>query len=177
MNGSSSSTSDDDPAGSSRWNWIGADGSPAANTFDVEDGDRLVEAARYARSFAHAPYSGFHVGAAVMTEDGETVATGCNVENASFGATLCAERAAIAAAVLEGARDIAALALSLESSRGEPVEKRTPCGICRQVLAEFGSDATVIYLDNGPSRDGPVHGDALGLADLLPLRFRLETED
>ncbi len=97
---------------------------------------RLVEAARRARGFAYAPYSRFRVGAAVLAEDGR-VFTGCNVENGSFGLTVCAERNAVGAAVVAGARPVAVAVVG-------DVDDLTPCGACRQVLAEFDADMTVV---------------------------------
>lgn len=93
--------------------------------------EMLVEKALSARKNAYAPYSHFHVGAAILTESGN-IYTGCNVENASFGAAICAERAAVCAAVSAGEKSITALAVAAGET---PV---TPCGICRQFLSEFG---------------------------------------
>ncbi|MBI3285532.1 MAG: cytidine deaminase [Burkholderiales bacterium] len=100
---------------------------------------KLLSEARKAREQAYAPYSGnFKVGAAVLTENGE-IFSGCNVENASFGATICAERVAVFKAVAAGYRRIRAVAVIAETP--EPVP---PCGMCRQVIAEFGGDADVL---------------------------------
>lgn len=93
----------------------------------------LVELANNAKENAYAPYSGFRVGAALISANGK-VFTGCNIENASFGATVCAERTAVFKAVSEGENKIDAIAIISDSK-----EIVFPCGICRQVLAEFGS--------------------------------------
>jgi len=103
----------------------------------------LAEAARLASERAYAPYSRFAVGAAVLSADGR-VFTGCNVENVSFGLTICAERNAIFHAVAEGARDLVAVAVFTPTR--SPV---TPCGACRQVIGEFGRDALVQCHANG----------------------------
>ncbi len=119
----------------------------------------LVAAARAARERAHAPYSRFKVGAALLCADG-TVVRGCNVENASYGATVCAERAAVIAAVADGRRAFAAIAVVADTPT--PV---TPCGICRQALAEFGTDLTVICANTaGETAE-------FGLLELLPHGF------
>lgn len=100
--------------------------------------DKLVDAARKARLRSYSPYSKFAVGAAIQTGSGR-IFTGTNIENVSFGLTLCAERAAIAAAIAAGERNICVLALVTDSSK--PV---VPCGACRQVLAEFNPSLTII---------------------------------
>jgi cytidine deaminase len=117
----------------------------------------LVEAAAVARHAAYAPYSGFQVGAALLAEDG-SVYTGCNVENASFGLTCCAERVALFRAIAEGRRSFRAIAVVTPNAV-------TPCGACRQVLAEFSPRMQVIV------SDGRRHSRTYGLADLLPASF------
>lgn len=100
--------------------------------------DRLIAAARAARENAHAPYSNFRVGAAVRANSGR-VFTGCNVENATYGLTLCAERVAIFKAVSEGERGFDAIAVVADTDVLTP-----PCGACRQIIWEFCGDAVVV---------------------------------
>jgi cytidine deaminase len=123
----------------------------------------LLTAARAVRRHAHAPYSRFTVGAAVLDDAGR-VHVGCNVENASYGLTVCAERNAVAAAVATGAKAIRAVAV-VTRLRHPPA---TPCGACRQVLAELGADDLPVLLA-GPT--GAAREDRLGA--LLPQAFRL----
>ncbi|HEX6037862.1 MAG TPA: cytidine deaminase [Longimicrobium sp.] len=99
----------------------------------------LLDSARQARQHAYAPYSRFSVGAALLAADGR-IFTGCNVENASYGLTNCAERVAIGKAVSEGAREFVAIAVT----GPEDAVAAAPCGACRQVLSEFGPDLPVI---------------------------------
>src|SRR5471032_2055516 len=99
--------------------------------------DGLVAAARKVRENAYAPYSRFQVGAALVTKTGK-VFCGCNVENLSFGLTVCAERAAVFAAIAAGEKEFEAIAVVADS-----VQPVTPCGACRQVLAEFSSDLKI----------------------------------
>ena len=98
----------------------------------------LVEAARDARTRAVAPYSNFSVGAALLLEDGEIV-TGCNIENATYGLTICAERVALVKALSDGHRTFVALAVSADAALPTP-----PCGACRQLLWEYCGDIPVI---------------------------------
>jgi cytidine deaminase len=132
------------------------------STITGEHWRELADAARIASASAYCRYSNFRVGAAVLTSDG-AIARGCNVENASFGLTICAERNAIFSAVAGGARAIVALALYTPTPL--PV---TPCGACRQVLAEFGRNALVRCACDGP--------DVLTftLDALLPQRFAID---
>ena len=100
--------------------------------------DVLIAAARTAREHAHAPYSNFRVGAAVRAKSGR-IFTGCNVENATYGLTLCAERVAIFKAISEGERGFDAVAVVADTDTLTP-----PCGACRQILWEFCGDAEVV---------------------------------
>lgn len=102
--------------------------------------EKLVSQALQARKNAYAPYSDFKVGAAVLTDDGK-IFTGCNIENASYGATNCAERTAIFKAISEGYKTIKAIAIV-----GVQNDYTYPCGICRQVIAEFATEDTKIIL-------------------------------
>ncbi len=101
----------------------------------------LIEAALAARLHAHAPYSNFLVGAAIEAEDGRFF-TGCNVENATYGLTVCAERVAVFKAISEGVRKFKAIAVSADSERLTP-----PCGACRQILWEFLGDVPLTLVN------------------------------
>ena len=117
------------------------------NTSEI-DLDKLFEEARKAAGFAYAPYSKFRVGAALLADDGSVI-TGCNVENRSFGLTICAERNAITKAVSLNLRSFKALAVSTPDSK-DPVG---PCGACRQVLSEFMPPyAPVIFGGSGEEK-------------------------
>lgn len=124
--------------------------------------DELVRRARAVMANAHAPYSKFHVGAAIEADDG-SVHVGCNVENASYGLTICAERMAVGAAVAAGKRKLKRVAVA---TAVEP--PATPCGACRQVLAEFGLDLEVITA-------GPTSERRWRLRELLPEAFTPES--
>jgi cytidine deaminase len=121
---------------------------------------QLLDQARRAREHAYAPYSRFTVGAAVLTATGE-IFSGCNIENASLGATICAERVAIFRAVAAGSRALTALAVIADTP-----EPAAPCGLCRQVLAEFTPDCPVL-MANMAGQTRLAH-----LKELLPLAFR-----
>jgi cytidine deaminase len=120
---------------------------------------RLADAARRASAHAHCPYSRFRVGAAVLSGDG-VISAGCNVENASYGLTVCAERNAVSRAVADGGRSIEAIVVYTPTP--EPV---TPCGACRQVIAEFGIGARIRCICDGPAIL------EFSLTDLLPSAF------
>ncbi len=124
------------------------------------DIEKLRQEAILAKQRAYAPYSGFRVGAAVLGDDGR-IHVGANVECASYGGTICAERAAVAAAVSSGARRILAVAVS-----GDTPQSLTPCGICRQVLAEFAEPETPVWCGDGMDRFV-----RLTLEALLPYAF------
>jgi cytidine deaminase len=119
----------------------------------------LLEAARRATRFAYAPYSKFHVGAAVLATDGR-IFSAANVENASYGLTICAERAAVFKAVSEGATQLVAAAVSVDPSTSP--EPFPPCGACRQVLAEFMPPEANVTIDKLGT---------FSMRDLLPITF------
>jgi cytidine deaminase len=119
----------------------------------------LVDAARLARRHAHAAFSKFRVGAALQTADG-VVITGCNIENATYGLTLCAERVAMFKALSEGYRAFSRIAIVADTDAPTP-----PCGACRQILWEFGGDLEIV-LANLTDEKGTHR-----LKDLLPLPF------
>ena len=119
---------------------------------------QLVDRALQARERAYAPYSHYRVGAALLTADGQIV-VGCNVENAAYPATICAERVALTSAVAQGMRDFAAIAVATQDGG-------SPCGICRQVMAELGASMDV-YIAN---HEGEF--SATTVQNLLPVSFQ-----
>ena len=125
---------------------------------------RLRAAAFTAMERAYAPYSGFRVGAAILGERGDLV-TGCNVENSSYPAGICAERGAVAALIAGGSRTVTALVLATEATVATP-----PCGVCRQVLSEFADpELEVVSITRGG------HEARWRMADLLPAPFTPES--
>lgn len=127
--------------------------------------DQLVAAAREAKINAYAPYSGFKVGAALQSEDGR-IFTGANVENASFGLSHCAERVALGSAVTAGARRFSRMVVVTDGS-----PPSAPCGACRQVLSEFGTEVAVDAVGPGATRRwvlAELLPDGFGPGDLTP---------
>jgi cytidine deaminase len=129
----------------------------------TKDWEPLVELARVAMANAHAPYSNFFVGAALRTTTGEVFA-GCNVENASYGMTNCAERTAIFSAVAKLGPKIEIEAIAITCAQNVPC---APCGACRQVIYEFGPRAFVYFQTATGWKETPI-------TDLLPYGFRLK---
>lgn len=126
--------------------------------------EKLISAAREAMTHSYAPYSRFNVGAALLTKSGR-VFTGCNIENASYGATVCAERTAAFKAVSEDEREFTAIAV-VGGKDGVIKDFTPPCGICRQVLSEFAADGFAVLMCDA---DGTVK--KMTLTELLPLSF------
>ena len=125
--------------------------------------EKLCELAREAMTHSYSPYSGYKVGAALLCKDG-TVYTGCNIENASYTPTVCAERTAIFKAVYDGRREFVAIAVC-GGKDGVITGQFPPCGVCRQVMREFCGDDFVIYMVK------PNGYEAVTLAQLLPYSF------
>ena len=126
------------------------------------DVEKLIETAKEAMEYAYAPYSHFRVGAALLCEDG-TVYTGCNIENAAYGPTNCAERTAFFKAVSEGQREFTAIAVISDSDTFT-----APCGVCRQVMSEFcGPDFQILMCNSKKEYQ------MISLRELLPFAFSL----
>lgn len=121
----------------------------------------LIEASLAARANAYAPFSNFYVGAAVLDDRGQ-ITPGVNVENSSYGLTICAERTAATSAVTAGAKRIVAVAVATPGAAA-------PCGACRQFMYELGPEATVLLVDSGSGEVQRV----VPLSELLPAGFRL----
>ena len=129
--------------------------------------EQLVSMVKEAMMNAYSPYSGYKVGAALLCKDG-SVYTGCNIENAGYSATNCAERTALFKAVSEGKREFTSIAIC-GGKDGVLDGEFPPCGVCRQVMQEFCEDEFLIYL---ASKDGI---ETYTLKELLPMSFRPET--
>ncbi len=129
---------------------------------DNNENRQLLEIASMSAKYAYAPYSGFKVGAAVLTEDG-MVFTGCNIENASYGLCNCAERTAIFKAVSENKLNIKKIAIALEDIK----ETVYPCGACLQVMSEFMYDKVIVISKNGEPEE-------IKVSELLPNNFTLK---
>lgn len=138
---------------------------PAGEGRRGEEGDMLLTLAREAMGRAYAPYSGVRVGAALEDEDGRSFG-GCNLENASYPVGLCAERVALGCAVAAGARQFRRLVISANGNR-----PASPCGMCRQALAEFGLDLEIESFTPDGTRS------AWSLHELLPATFVLEAKE
>lgn len=125
-----------------------------------EEQQALIDAALAAARQAYAPYSKFQVGAALAVAGG-AIFSGCNVENASYGLTICAERVAVGAAVSAGHQEFRAMAIASQGAA-------TPCGACRQVLAEFAGSIPILLVDT----DSGQAQQSVNLSELLPLTFK-----
>jgi len=132
-------------------------------TLSDEKRERLLQSARAAMQHAYAPYSHFNVGAALLTSK-EEVFSGCNVENASYGLSNCAERTAIFSAVAQSGPGLTIKAIAVVNDQGVPC---SPCGACRQVIYEFGPEAIVIFQSANGWKESLI-------TELLPEGFRLQ---
>jgi cytidine deaminase len=135
----------------------------AKNNLSTHQRRRLLQTARKAMKLAYAPYSHFRVGAALLTSKNELF-SGCNVENASYGLTNCAERTAIFAAIAKAGPKLDIRALALVNDQGVPC---SPCGACRQVIYEFGPETTIIFQSARGWKESHI-------TELLPEGFRLK---
>ncbi len=131
-------------------------------TFAQNETDKLVAAAKEARKNAYAPYSQFNVGAALLLKNGNII-YGNNVENASYGLSICAERVAICAAIAQGQKDFAAMAIVTDTS-----PPAAPCGACRQVISEFAPDLPLILANE---KGQTIHTT---LSEIFPYQFSKE---
>ena len=129
--------------------------------------NELLKIAKEARECAYAPYSNFYVGAALLCDDG-SVYTGCNVENASFSPTCCAERTAIFKAVSDGKRRFLAVAVVGGKRDSNAITPCYPCGVCRQVISEFCDDDFLVITENGGI------AEITEFSDILPKRFKID---
>ena len=133
---------------------------------------QLADEAARARDNAYAPYSGFTVGAALLTSD-EVIYTGCNIENAAFSPSMCAERVAFAKAISEDSKDFCAIAITGGSADKESTDFCTPCGVCRQVMREFCEPDFKIVCAKTDEKGKILEQKVFTLAELLPESFSL----
>ena len=133
----------------------------------MNSAEELLVAARLAAESAHCPYSNFHVGAAVRCSDG-TVVTGCNVENASYGLTICAERVALFSCVVQGLQPLELAVSCVDALDDAPPASRMPCGACRQVMQELMPQHATVHIDGVGARR---------LEELLPDAFALDSAE
>lgn len=152
-----------------RWNLVEADTPldlfPEPNLFES-----IMREARYAKDNAYAPYSEFAVGAALIL--GGRIYRGVNVENASYGASMCAERTALYNGVSDGEQKLSLIAVTTSAPPQSSIESRSPCGLCRQVMSEFATSDALVLLDNGDAH-GQLIGDIIPFSTLFPFPFKL----
>ena len=130
----------------------------------MNNAEALLAAARKAADQAHCPYSNFHVGAAVRCTDG-TVVSGCNVENASYGLTICAERVALFNCVAQGLQPLELAVSCVDAQQDAALASRMPCGACRQVMQELLPNGAIVHIDGiGERRIEQLLPDGFGLA-------------
>ena len=130
----------------------------------MNNAEALLAAAREAADQAHCPYSNFHVGAAVRCTDG-TVVSGCNVENASYGLTICAERVALFNCVAQGLQPLELAVSCVDAQQDAALASRMPCGACRQVMQELLPNGAIVHIDGiGERRIEQLLPDGFGLA-------------
>ena len=134
---------------------------------NIDQKEALVVRATEARKASYCPYSGFSVGAALLTADGK-IYTGANIESASYSPTVCAERVSFFGAIHDGARNFCAIAVVGGEADKEVSSFCSPCGVCRQVMSEFCNDDFLVILSNGTETI------EIPLRDLLPARFDLK---
>ena len=129
----------------------------------MNNAEALLAAAREAAEQAHCPYSNFHVGAAVRCSDG-TVVTGCNVENASYGLTICAERVSLFNCVAQGLQPLELAVSCVDAQNNTSLSSRMPCGACRQVMQELLPNNAIVHIDGvGQRRINQLLPDGFGL--------------
>ena len=129
----------------------------------MNNAEALLAAAREAAEQAHCPYSNFHVGAAVRCSDG-TVVTGCNVENASYGLTICAERVSLFNCVAQGLQPLELAVSCVDAQNNAPLSSRMPCGACRQVMQELLPNNAIVHIDGvGQRRINQLLPEGFGL--------------